>query len=104
MEYLLVAGGGKIAAVNPSSGNIKWETHLKGSFKLTGEVTLLIEKDLIYASCQGYLFCVDRHNGDIKWHNGLKGFGLGNMVIAFNGKISGIRHDTSGYDHSTNAM
>ena len=100
MDYLIVAGGGKVAAVNPDSGNIKWETTLKSSMKLSGEVTLLIQRDVIYAACQGYLFCLDRHNGNIKWDNGLKGFGLGNMVIAHNGKIAGIRHDTSDYNAS----
>ncbi len=91
MDYIIIASAGRVAAINPLSGNIKWKTRLKAAHKVHGDVTLLVEKDVIYAGCAGHLFCLDRHNGTIKWHNGLKGWGFSPISIANEFEVANAR-------------
>ncbi len=93
---MIIASGGMVAAINPETGNIKWETTLKGKSRLQGDVSLMIEKDVIFAGCMGHLFCLDKHNGNIKWHNGLKGWGYGSVLIGFKDKLAGASGFTNG--------
>lgn len=90
MEHLIIGSMGRVAAINPINGDIIWETKLKASHALNGAITLLIEKEEVYAGCQGHLFCLDRFDGHILWHNGLKGWGYNAITIGNESQVSGF--------------
>ena len=37
----------------------------------------LLDGDRLIASTNGYIYCLDPATGDIRWHNPLKGYGMG---------------------------
>ncbi|EEF57090.1 PQQ-binding-like beta-propeller repeat protein [Pedosphaera parvula] len=64
---------GTAIALDRSTGDTLWQTHLAGS----GYVHLVLDGENLYATTQGEVFCLDPATGDARWHNGLKGYGLG---------------------------
>ncbi len=69
---------GSVLALNRTSGEQVWATHLKGS----DFVNVLVEGGKIFASCYGEVFCLDPVTGEGLWHNRLKGLGTGLATIA----------------------
>ncbi len=96
MDYLIIGCNGRVAAINPLTGNMKWETKLPVKYSSYQDVNVLIDEDLIYAGCHGYLFCLDLHNGTLKWQNNLKGWGLNDITLALKDKSIQIMAKTSG--------
>ena len=43
-------------------------------------VTVIVQ-DAVYASTKGELYCLELSTGSIRWHNNLKGLGLGLISI-----------------------
>jgi outer membrane protein assembly factor BamB len=74
-EHNLVFVGIKGAAIalDATTGRILWETHLEGS----SFVHLVLDGENLYATTQGEVFCLDPVTGEPRWHNPLKGYGLG---------------------------
>jgi outer membrane protein assembly factor BamB len=64
---------GTAMALDRSTGKILWQTHLTGS----SFVQLVLDGNDLYATTQGEVFCLDPATGDARWHNGLRGYGLG---------------------------
>ena len=64
--------------MNRATGEQVWATHLKGS----DFVNVVLQKDMLLASCCGEIFCLEPLTGDARWHNRLKGFGTGLATIA----------------------
>lgn len=78
-EQLVFIGiKGSVVALNRSTGEKVWTTHLKGS----DFVNVVLQDGVILASCYGEIFCLDPLTGDGMWHNPLKGFGTGLATIA----------------------
>jgi outer membrane protein assembly factor BamB len=78
MQPLLVGLRGTVLALNPATGAEVWRTKLKTlSF-----VNVLIDGDRVLATARGEIFCLDRKDGRILWHNPLKGLGQGLVTIA----------------------
>lgn len=75
---------GSVLAVNKKTGDIVWNTKLRGH----DYVMLVVEGDVIFAYSGGYLFCVDKQSGHIHWENGLKGMGFGMGTIAIQGSVT----------------
>jgi outer membrane protein assembly factor BamB len=69
---------GSIVALNRATGEQMWATHLKGS----DFVNVVLHDGAVLASCYGEIFCLDPFTGNARWHNPLKGFGLGLATIA----------------------
>jgi outer membrane protein assembly factor BamB len=69
---------GSVIALNRTSGQQIWATHLKGS----DFVNVVLQDGAVLASCKGEIFCLDPATGDALWHNPLKGFGMGLATIA----------------------
>jgi outer membrane protein assembly factor BamB len=88
-NYLYLGTNGRVAALDISDGTIIWQVYLQTDgimSSTTGEdVNILYKEGMVYAGCNGYLFCIDGYSGEIIWHNGLKGFGFNDIVLAMDG-------------------
>ena len=88
-EPLIVGTNGNVAAIEPTTGQVKWRTELKtGSFlSSTGgqDVTVLVKGEIVFAGCMGHLFCIDATSGAVLWHNSLEGFGHNDIAMAMEG-------------------
>ena len=77
-DLIFIGIKGSVVALNRSTGEQMWATHLKGA----DFVNVLQEGGVVLASCCGEVFCLDPFTGDALWHNPLKGFGRGLATIA----------------------
>ena len=69
---------GSVVALDSTTGKQLWATHLKGS----DFVNVVVDGDNLYAASHGEIFCLDPRSGVVRWHNPLKGYGLGLVSIA----------------------
>lgn len=77
-DLIFIGIRGSVVALNRSTGEQVWATHLKGfSF-----VNVVVQDEAVLASCYGEIFCLDPLTGNALWHNPLKGFGRGLTTIA----------------------
>ncbi len=76
-KMVLLGVKGYIVALERNTGMEMWRTALKGG----DFVNIVVRDDDIYASTKGEIFCLDPASGSIKWHNPLKGLGLGLVSI-----------------------
>src|SRR5689334_18651349 len=81
-ELLHVGIGGHVVALDVKTGEILWNTRLKGKAALTDFVTVSLRGKHVYAAANGELWCLDAASGEPVWHNKLKGFGLGFVTLA----------------------
>ena len=72
---------GSVVAVNSATGQPVWSTALKG----TDFVNVVLDGSNLFATTRGEIFCLDPQGGGIRWHNPLKGYGLGLITIAGEG-------------------
>jgi outer membrane protein assembly factor BamB len=69
---------GSVVALDRTTGEQAWATHLKGM----DFVNVYVTDGAVLASCYGEIFCLDPLTGAALWHNPLKGFGRGLATIA----------------------
>jgi outer membrane protein assembly factor BamB len=89
VEQLIFVGlNGYALALDRDSGEIVWSNDQMKS----GYVTLLLDGDRLIASTNGYIYCLDPLTGAIRWHNPLKGFGVGapTALVSVRGQISDV--------------
>jgi len=77
-DLIFIGIKGSVVALNRGTGEQVWVTHLKGS----DFVNVVLQNEVLLASCCGEIFCLNPVTGDGLWHNPLKGFGLGLATIA----------------------
>lgn len=77
-DLLYIGIKGSVVALNRTTGEQVWSTHLKGS----DFVNVLVEGGRIFATCYGEVFCLDPLSGEGLWHNRLKGLGTGLATLA----------------------
>ena len=77
-DLVFIGIKGSVVALNRATGEQVWATHLKGS----DFVNVVVQDGTVLASCYGEIFCLDPFTGNARWHNPLKGFGLGLATIA----------------------
>ena len=72
---------GSVVAIDSATGQLIWSTDLKG-----GQfVNVVLDGNNLFATTRGEIFCLDPQGGGIRWHNPLKGYGLGLITIAGEG-------------------
>ena len=89
IEQLIFVGlNGYALALNRDTGEIVWSN----SEMKSGYVTLLLDGDRLIASNNGYIFCLDPLTGAIRWHNPLKGYGMGTptSLVSVRGQVSDV--------------
>ena len=77
-DLIYIGIKGSVIALNLTTGEQVWSTHLKGS----DFVNVLVEGEKVFATCYGEVFCLDPMSGEGLWHNRLKGLGTGLATIA----------------------
>ena len=82
MIYLGIKGS--VVAVDSATGSHLWARELKGG----DFVNLVLDGDNLYATTHGEIFCLDARSGVIRWHDPLKGRGLGLVSIAVEGTVA----------------
>jgi len=75
---------GSVVAVDSATGQELWNTSLKGA----EFVNVVLDGDNLFATTRGEIFCLDPKGGGLRWHNPLKGYGLGLITIAGEGIAS----------------
>ena len=80
VENMVFVGlNGRVVALDRDSGKIRWrwQATKSGSY-----MTLLPDGDRLVVSAGGYIYCLDPATGRERWHNPLKGFGIGVAALA----------------------
>jgi outer membrane protein assembly factor BamB len=87
-QLIFVGLNGYALALDRDSGEIVWSNNQMKS----GYVTLLLDGDRLIASSNGYIYCLEPLTGAIRWHNPLKGFGMGapTSLVSVRGQISDV--------------
>ena len=80
VRLIFVGIKGTALALQRETGAVVWETHLKGS----EFVQVVVEGENLYATTGGEIFCLDPVSGGLRWHNPLKGYGVGLVSLAAN--------------------
>src|SRR5262249_11002969 len=75
---VFVGMNGKAFCLDRVSGEVVWQTGLKG----TDYVTVLLDGDLLFAATRGEIFCWRAARGRLVWRNKMRGQGLGLVSIA----------------------
>jgi outer membrane protein assembly factor BamB len=77
-DLVFIGIKGSVIALNRVTGRQVWATRLKGA----DFVNVVLQNEVLLASCCGEIFSLDPLTGDGLWHNPLKGFGRGLATIA----------------------
>jgi outer membrane protein assembly factor BamB len=90
MDTLFVGLKGHVIALNKRDGSQLWKTKLRHGLLVGGDsfVTVLAERERIYAHTQGRLFCLDAGTGEVLWSNELAGLGYDISMLAAVGMSS----------------
>jgi hypothetical protein len=78
-DLLYVGFNSYIVALNARTGQIVWEWKSTSGH---GYVTLLADGHRLFASIEGYTYCLDANTGEELWYNRLSGFGVGVATLA----------------------
>src|SRR5262245_34403970 len=78
-NLIFVGLNGRVAALDRRSRDIVWQWSCPHS---SGYVSLLLDRDRLVVSVNGYTHCLDPLTGAQGWENTLKGFGTGPAAIA----------------------
>jgi outer membrane protein assembly factor BamB len=82
-DMLFVGFDSRVVSLDKHSGKKIWAWKSKHQF--TGNVGLLLEGERLYVSVDGYTTCLDALTGKERWHNPLKGMGVGVPCLAMAG-------------------
>lgn len=97
-DMLFVGFNSRVVALDKHSGRKIWAWKSKQQF--TGYIGLLLDVERLYVSVDGYTTCLDALTGKERWHNPLKGLGVGVPCLAMAGhppmvSAAQAAHDTS---------
>lgn len=87
-SLLFVAFNKRVAALDRRNGEIVWDWKAPTG---SGFVSLLLDRDLLFAAVQGYTYALDPRSGAELWCNPMKGFGFGITSLAsVSGQTPGV--------------
>ena len=88
-DRIVYIGFGKnVIAFDRTSGEVYWSWKAPRA-GTAGAVALLLERDVLVVSINGYLWGLDPLSGDERWHNPLKGMGTGVPMMVSASQIGG---------------
>ena len=79
-DMLFVSFNSRIIALNRDTGDQLW--YWKSTKGRSNYVSILIDDEQLFASIDGYTYCLDPYTGREIWFNPLKGFGYGIPTLA----------------------
>lgn len=78
-QFVFVGFNSRVAALDRETGELKWQWRATQG---KGYVSLLLDRDRLIVSVQGYTYCLDPQTGEQRWFNPLPGFGTGVTCLA----------------------
>jgi outer membrane protein assembly factor BamB len=78
-DMVFVALNRRVIALDRDSGELVWHWPAP---KWGGYITLLPDRDRLFVSAGGYMYCLDAATGQQRWRNPLTGFGVGVAGLA----------------------
>ncbi|MDZ4286850.1 MAG: PQQ-binding-like beta-propeller repeat protein [Prosthecobacter sp.] len=97
-DLVFVGFRSRVAALHRGTGEIVWEWEAaKGSSYLT----LLVDRDLVIVSVDGYMYGLAAATGRELWFNPMKGFGTGVASLA---SASGSAQNTQAHAAAAEAL
>ena len=96
-SLLFIGIKGSVLALNKSTGQEVWRAKLGGS----DFVNVAVEDNALYATTRGEVFCLSVTSGEIRWHNPLKGSGLGLATIGVTGGQSTVLAEKARRDEAS---
>lgn len=82
-SFVYVGTGRFVMALDSQSGEEIWRTKLPSSS--SSVITLLLNKQQLFAGCSGRAYCLDPRTGSILWENGLPRTGFGVVLMTMEG-------------------
>jgi len=79
-DLLFVSFNSRVLALNRDTGNLIWDW--KSSKGRSNYVSILVDNEQLFASIDGYTYCLDPYTGREIWFNPLKGYGYGIPTLA----------------------
>lgn len=71
-----------VIALDRATGGELWRVKLEGMrMRSHSFVGLHLDGPDLYATCNGEIFCLDPATGTVRWHNQLKGLGVGIVSV-----------------------
>jgi outer membrane protein assembly factor BamB len=78
-DILYLAFRAQVFALDRATGRMLWNWRASNGM---GFVALLVDGDRLFASVNGYTYCLDPLTGRELWSNPLEGFGVGIPMLA----------------------
>ena len=78
-DYVFVAFNSRVAALHRKDGNLVWSWKAPAGY---GYVAILLDKEALFASVNGYTYALDPRTGAERWSNKMSGFGFGVPCLA----------------------
>lgn len=79
VQPVIVGLKGTVVALQRKTGAELWRNPLRDGNDF---VNVVIDRDCIFATTSGEIFCLEKDSGKTLWHNSLKGLGRGMVTIA----------------------
>lgn len=79
-DLLFVSFNSRVLALDRDTGALIWSW--KAPKGRSSYVAILVDDEQLFASIDGYTYCLDPYTGRQLWFNGLKGFGYGLPTLA----------------------
>lgn len=90
LDFIFVGIKGTVVALERTSGIEAWRMKLKVRAGAGGQVVHLHrDREFLFASTGGEVFCLRADSGTIVWHNPMKGLGLGLASMVTDADSSG---------------
>ena len=84
-DLVIVGFNTQIAALDKFNGEVLWKWKAPHGM---GYVAVVLDGERLYASVQGYTYCIDAITGQTRWVNKLEGMGTGVPCVALAGGVS----------------
>lgn len=82
-DLVFIGINGSVVALNGATGEQVWVKQVGGGLGgASAFVNIVLQSGVLLATCRGEVFCLDPLTGNLRWHNPLKGYGLGLAAIA----------------------
>jgi len=79
-DLLFLSFNSRVLALDRDTGALLWSW--KAPKGRSNYVAILVDDGQLFASIDGYTYCLDPYTGRQLWFNGLKGFGYGIPTLA----------------------
>ncbi|QDT45058.1 Outer membrane protein assembly factor BamB [Gimesia alba] len=79
-DFLFVSFNSRVLALDRDTGKLLWSW--KAPKGRSNYVSILVDDEQLFASIDGYTYCLDPYTGRQIWFNALKGFGYGIPTLA----------------------